>query len=379
MKPSPALFLLCAATVLATMGCNPDDEAPQPPNTGATPYPLTIPGNLPPMSIPVDNPLTQEGVRLGRFLFYEERLSGDNSMSCASCHAQEDAFSDGRAVSNGIDHIPGRRSAMPLINPGYAHLLFWDGHASSLEEQVLDPVRNVLEMHDTWPNVMSKLQADPVYPTLFERAFGSDGIDSLRVAKAIAQFMRTLVSGNSPYDKFKRNEGALSVDAQAGYDLFTKEGGAIGQIIPVAGSTPVIGQGGADCFHCHTDAAGLFTDEQFHNNGIDAVFTDPGRAGVTNDPADMAKFKTPTLRNIMRTAPYMHDGRFATIDEVLDHYNSGGHPSATVDPFMKFTDPELTLGLTLTKRQQIKAFLESLTDEDFLTNPAFQDPGPPTL
>ena len=141
----------------------------------------------------------------------------------------------------------------------------------------------------------------------------------------------------------------------------------------------MIGQGGADCFHCHTDAAGLFTDEQFHNNGLDTVFTDLGRGGVTNDPADLAKFKTPTLRNIMVTAPYMHDGRFATIDQVLDHYNDGGHPSATVDPFMKFTSPDMTLGLDPTKRIQIKAFLNSLTDEEFLTNPNFQDPGPPHL
>ncbi|MBZ0207746.1 MAG: cytochrome-c peroxidase [Flavobacteriales bacterium] len=379
MNRNALIFLSLITGVLASSSCRRDDREPDPPTNVGTPYHLYIPSNLPPMDIPADNPLTVEGVALGRFLFYEERLSGDNGMSCASCHAPALAFSDGKSVSKGIDSIAGNRSSMPLINLGYGQFFFWDGRAASLEQQVLQPVTNPIEMHETWPNAMSKLQADAAYPMLFERAFGTDHIDSLLVAKAIAQFIRTMVSGTSPFDKYKRGEGTLSPDAQSGFDLFKQEGGAIGQIIPVAGSQPVIGQGGADCFHCHTADAGLFTDEQFHNNGLDVTFSDPGRADVTNDPADMAKFKTPTLRNIMITAPYMHDGRFANINEVLDHYNSGGHASPTVDPFMKFTDPDMELGLTPTKRQQIIAFLNSLTDEEFLSNPAFQDPGPPHL
>jgi len=376
-----SLALLLILGVVMLSACRRDDprEDPSYPGTSTTPYHLEIPSNLPPMEFPVDNPLTMEGVALGRFLFFEERLSGNNGMSCASCHAPALAFSDGKAVSKGIDSIAGTRSSMPLINLGYAQFFFWDGRASSLEQQILEPVKNPIEMHDTWPNAMSKLQADAVYPTLFERAFGTNQIDSLLVSKAIAQFIRTMVSGNSPFDKFRRGEATLSVDAQLGFDLFQKEGGMIGQIIPVAGSEPVIGQGGADCFHCHTADAGLFTDEQFHNNGLDTDFADPGRAGVTLDPSDMAKFKTPTLRNIMVTAPYMHDGRFADIHAVLDHYNTGGHASPTIDPFMKFTDPDMELGLSPAKRQQILAFLNTLTDEEFLTNPAFQDPGPPHL
>lgn len=381
MNQTCSIALFALAIAVAVAGCRRDDEDPVPPTSAhaGTPYNLVIPSNLPPMDIPVDNPLTEEGVSLGRFLFYEERLSGDDGMSCASCHAPSLAFTDGKAVSKGIDSIAGTRSAMPLINLGYGQFFFWDGRSHSLEEQALEPVVNPIEMHETWPSAMSKLQADAVYPTLFMRAFGTDQIDSLLVAKAIAQFIRTMVSGNSPFDRFQRGEGLISPDAQVGFDLFKKEGGAIGENIPVAGSTPVIGQGGADCFHCHTEAAGLFTDEQFHNNGLDTQFTDLGRAGVTNDPADMAKFKTPTLRNIMVTAPYMHDGRFATIDQVLDHYNDGGHASPTVDPFMKFTSPDMTLGLSPTKRMQIKAFLNTLTDEEFLTNPDFLDPGPPHL
>jgi cytochrome c peroxidase len=379
MNRAATIALAACAFITLMAGCRREDPEPESPSSIGTPYNLVIPSNLPPMEIPPDNKLTVEGVALGRFLFYDKRLSGNNGMSCASCHAPALSFTDGKAVPKGIDSIAGPRSSMPLINLGYARFFFWDGRAATLEQQILQPVKNPIEMHETWPNAMSKLQADAVYPTLFQRAFGTDHVDSLLVAKAIAQFIRTMVSGNSPFDKFRRGEGFISPDAQVGFDLFKKEGGAIGENIPVAGSTPVIGQGGADCFHCHTEAAGLFTDEQFHNNGLDTVFSDLGRGGVTNDPADIAKFKTPTLRNIMVTAPYMHDGRFTTIDQVLDHYNEGGHPSASVDPFMKFTSPDMTLGLTPTKRMQIKAFLNSLTDEEFLTNPDFQDPGPPHL
>lgn len=375
----PVIAILVAALLLAVACKREETASPEPSPFAATPYQLVLPSNLPPMEIPEDNPLTVEGVALGRFLFYEERLSGNNGMSCATCHQPGLSFTDGKAVSKGIDSIAGTRSAMPLINLGYSRHFFWDGRAPSLEAQVLQPVTNPIEMHETWPNVVGKLQADAVYPQLFARAFGTTQVDSLLAAKAMAQFIRTMVSGNSPFDKYRRGEGLISPDAQMGFTLFKLEGGAPGEMIPVAGSTPVVGQGGADCFHCHVADANLFTDDLFHNNGLDSSPGDPGRGAVTNDPADLAKFKTPTLRNIMVTAPYMHDGRFATIDEVLDHYNAGGHASPTVDPFMKFTSPDMELGLTPAKREQIKAFLHTLTDEEFLNNPAFQDPGPPHL
>ncbi len=345
-----------------------------------TPYALQIPSNLPPMFIPPDNPLTVEGVALGRYLFYEERLSGDNTMSCSSCHAPAFAFTDeGTAVSTGIEGIAGTRSSMALINLGWAQSFFWDGRAGTLEQQILMPVRDPIEMHETWPNAMAKLQADAAYPGLFNSAFGTSTIDSLLAAKAIAQFLRTMISANSPWDKWRRFEGTIPVDAQVGYDLFQIEGGPEGVPFQIPGmDSTVIGQGGADCFHCHVEAAGLFTDEQFHNNALDPEpFADLGRGAVNGDPFDNGKFKTPTLRNIMLTAPYMHDGRFTTIEEVLAHYNDGGHPSSTVDPFMKFTDPEITLELDATKRAQIIAFLNTLTDMEFVNNPAFSDPGPP--
>ena len=379
----PALILFgFAIAVVIFAGCRrdgPDDTTPTPGRVG-TPYQLIIPSNLPPMDVPVDNPMTVEGIALGRFLFYEKRLSGDNGMSCGTCHEPGIAFTDGKSVPKGIDSIAGPRSTMPLINLGYNNFFFWDGRSSTLEDQILHPVQNPIEMHESWPNAVSKLRADAAYPTLFARAFGTDHIDSVLTAKAIAQFIRTMISGNSPFDKFRRGEATLPVDAQVGFDLFKKEGGAIGQIIPVAGSTPVIGQGGADCFHCHTEAAGLFTDEQFHNNGLDTVFTDIGRSGVTNNPADMTKFNTPTLRNIMVTAPYMHDGRFASLDQVLDHYNEHIQESSTLSTFLQGVSNEpggTSLALTLGEKTDILAFLNLLTDSTFITNPAFSDPNQP--
>ena len=371
-------FVFCAAIGLAS-SCREEDPVVEPgPEPIGTPYTLQVPSNLPPMPVPASNRMTLEGVALGRYLFYEELLSGNNTMSCATCHAPAMAFSDGNAVSEGIDGLPGRRSAMALINLGYANSFFWDGRAPTLEEQILRPVRDPIEMHETWMQAMSELQAHPAYPNLFDAAFGTTTIDSTLAAKAIAQFLRTLISGNSKFDKVKRSEDVFTIDEAEGLVLFGKEGGPEDQQIFLPGGGSVVGQGGADCFHCHTDAAGLFTDEQFHNNALQTEpYTDMARAEVTNDPFDAGKFKTPTLRNIMLTAPYMHDGRFATIDEVLDHYNDGGHPGTTVDAFMKFTDEESTLELTAQKRLQVKAFLNALTDIDFVNNPAFADPGEP--
>jgi cytochrome c peroxidase len=381
MKNHFRIPLLLSLLAVLFVTCKPDEpEPPMVSDDGPTPYDLQLPANLPPMNIPADNPLTEEGVRLGRFLFYDERLSLDSTQSCGSCHAPAFAFTDnGNAFSTGIDGSVGTRNSMALINLGWGNSFFWDGRSATLEEQVLEPVTNPIEMHETWPAVVAKLQADAVYPTLFEQAFGTSTIDSLKAAKAMAQFLRIMVSGNAKYDKVQRGEAAFTPDEAQGFFLFLAEGGPVGQVIFLPGGGQVVGQGGADCFHCHTPAAGLFTDEQFHNNGLDATFTDLGLGGVTGDPFDMGKFKTPTLRNIALSGPYMHDGRFGTLEEVIDHYNEGGVPSATIDPFMKFSDPDNTLGLTPQKKQQLLAFLNTLTDLEFVTNPEFQDPGPPQL
>lgn len=363
----PALL----AFVLVQQGCRPDDEAPEetPSGHSATPYALEIPLNFPPMPIPADNPLTVEGVKLGRHLFYEMRLSGNNTMSCGSCHLQSHSFSDPSQFSVGIDGIQGTRQSMALINMGWEDHFFWDGRATSLEQQVLIPVRDPIEMHETWPNAVAELQADPAYVQLFSQAFGTTTVDSLHAAKALAQFIRTMISGNSKFDRFMRGDAALTVDEQLGFQLTLLEGG-----LPPA--VP-FGQGGADCFHCHPHGGGRFTDGILRNNGLDpeSAWTDMGLGALTGQPQDRAKFKTPTLRNIALTAPYMHDGRFQTLEEVIEHYNSGGHPSPTVDPNMKYTAGGLAL--TAEKKQQLLAFLNTLTDWDFINDQRFTDPGPP--
>ncbi|HOZ41398.1 MAG TPA: cytochrome c peroxidase [Flavobacteriales bacterium] len=372
-------WYLCVPVLVVMTSCDPDDPVepdPNPPGGGQvytpTPYTLTYPSYFSPMPIPANNPLTEEGIRLGRFLLYEERLSGDNTQSCASCHGSAVAFTDhGNRFSTGIDGIQGTRNAMALQNLGWETSFFWDGRAATLEEQILMPVMDPIEMHEEWPDALAKLQADPVYPTLFLRAFGTPGITQERTAKAIAQFLRTMVSSNSKYDRMVRGEELFTVEEQFGFELTTYEGG-LPPDVPM-------GQGGADCFHCHPSGGGRFTDGQIRNNGLDpeSLWSDLGLGALTGLPQDRAKFKTPSLRNVALTAPYMHDGRFQTLEEVIEHYNSGGHASTTVDPNMKYTTGGLQLSAA--KKAQLIAFLHTLTDTEFVNDPRFQDPGPPTL
>ena len=372
-------WYLCVPVLVVMTSCDPDDPVepdPNPPGGGQvytpTPYTLTYPSYFSPMPIPANNPLTEEGIRLGRFLLYEERLSGDNTQSCASCHGSAVAFTDhGNRFSTGIDGIQGTRNAMALQNLGWETSFFWDGRAATLEEQILMPVMDPIEMHEEWPDALAKLQADPVYPTLFLRAFGTPGITQERTAKAIAQFLRTMVSSNSKYDRMVRGEELFTVEEQFGFELTTYEGG-LPPDVPM-------GQGGADCFHCHPSGGGRFTDGQIRNNGLDpeSLWSDLGLGALTGLPQDRAKFKTPSLRNVSLTAPYMHDGRFQTLEEVIEHYNSGGHASTTVDPNMKYTTGGLQLSAA--KKAQLIAFLHTLTDTEFVNDPRFQDPGPPTL
>lgn len=354
--------------VMVVAGCRNDPEEvlePAPIDPPGTPLTVEIPANFSPMPIPADNPFTVEGVALGRYLFYEELLSGDNTMSCASCHSPEVAFTDdGNQFSTGIDGIQGTRNSMALINLAWDTRYFWDGRVFTLEEQILRPVRDPIEMHETWTNAVDELQAHDAYPGLFQAAFGTSTIDSLLAAKAMAQFLRTMISGNSRFDRFQRGQLFPTIDEQLGIALTEQEGGP-----------PPAGQWGADCFHCHPSAGGRHTDGLLHNNGLDSQFTDLGAGGITGLAEDMGRFKTPTLRNVALTAPYMHDGRFQTLEEVIDHYNSGGHPSPTIDVFMKYQVGGLQL--TPEKKQQLLAYLNMLTDMDFVNNPAFQDPGEP--
>lgn len=353
--------LTIALVLITFLSCR-KDEINDLPNV--TDYDLKLPAildeYLPPMEMPLDNPLSVEGVDLGRRLFYEKKLSADNTQSCATCHAPNSGFSDNNQFSEGIDGLEGNRNSMPIVNLGWGNTFFWDGRANSLENQAFAPVTDPVEMHNTWLNAVAALQADPTYPSLFEIVFGTDVIDSVNVVKAIAQFERTMVSGNSTFDKYLRGEPTGLTEAEEteiyqGFALFMDESKG-------------------DCFHCHGDQYNpLWTDNLFHNNGLDASFTDLGLGKFTKNPSDNGKFKTPTLRNLAYTAPYMHDGRFETLDEVILHYSFGLQNSPTIDPLMKSVN-DGGVALSPEERELLKKFLLALSDESFITNPDFQEP-----
>lgn len=353
-------LLLIFLGIVFFLSCKKDKVGYEP-----TPYQLEIPSHFPQMQIPEDNPMTVEGVELGRLLFYEKKLSGDNSISCASCHAPSSAFSDPSQFSTGIDGIEGRRNSMALINLGWNDFFFWDGRAKTLEEQILMPVEDPIEMHETWPRAMSKLKGDPTYRNWFYKAFNTENADSTHAAKAIAQFLRTMISGKSKFDVMYKYENNLPLSASeqsiynsitlsewGGYDLFRS-------------------LNGADCFHCHNGP--LMQVKKFSNNGLDATFTDLGRGEVTGNSNDNGKFKVPTLRNIEFSAPYMHDGRLATLDDVINHYSHFIQISPTIDPLIEFAS-QGGVQLDAQEKDLIKQFLLTLSDEEFINNPAFKAP-----
>jgi len=320
--------------------------------TPPAPYVLNIPPlfkeKLIPPVIPIDNPLTEEGVTLGKRLFFEKKLSVDGTISCASCHLPRQAFSDIRAVSLGVQKKEGSRNAMPLFNLAwnYDDRFDWDGKSLGLEAQALEPVTHPLEMQNNWSVVAQSLRANPDYPPMFTAAFGTPVIDSASVTKALAQFERTLISANAPFDRYLMGVGNLTPAQQRGFELFMAEDKG-------------------DCFHCHgSENNPLWTDNAFHNNGLDSVFVDLGLGGVTGDPADNGKFRTPSLRNLTRTAPYMHDGRFQTLEAVIDHYSEGLRPSPTIDPLMKKVQ-QGGVRLTDQEKADLLAFLRSLTENQF--------------
>ena len=341
--------------IIILFSCSTDDTQVE---YNPTPYYIETPNAFPEMNIPFDNPMTFEGVYLGKKLFYDEILSPDNSISCASCHIQNYSFSDPNQYSFGVDQQIGFRHSSALINLGYNDFFHWDGSTSSLEDQISRPLFTHFEMGNLdWTSIITRLSSDQEYVELFFDAFGECEIDSTQVKKAIAQFERTLISSNSRYDKWLRGEVIFTEEELDGLNIFFTERG--------------------DCFHCH---GGInFMDNIFHNNGLDETFSDLGLYEVTGDPNDIGLFKTPTLRNIEFSAPYMHDGRFVTLDEVIEHYNSGGVYSATIDPLMKYVNsnpfgiPGLT-GLVLSEQEKnnLKAFLLTLSDHDFIQNTDFQ-------
>ncbi|MCB0522163.1 MAG: cytochrome C peroxidase [Lewinellaceae bacterium] len=370
-------FIAAFLSMILINACKKDDNGKMEPiedNTdltgipcGPSPHDLVIPAGLPSMNIPADNPLTDEGIELGRFLFYDPILSVDSTISCASCHQLKYSFTDLNTKSIGINGLQGPRSSMPLLNVGFFNLgLFWDGRSPNLEDQALHPVENPLEMAEIWDNVEVKLQNHPAYPKMFREAFCINNTSEITrdlAAKALAQFERTLISANSRFDQKiyqGNNNPFLWSDAEVdGYLIYFDD---------ATGSEKL-----GHCAHCH-DGKGLLSSERYENNGIEAVaslddFPDKGLGAVTGKRSDNGKFKAPSLRNIALTAPYMHDGRFATLEEVIDHYNSGGHYAdnlllASIQP----------LHLTETDKANLLAFLQTFTDTSYYSNPAFQNP-----
>ncbi len=320
-----------------------------------TPFPTPSPEGFVEMEIPSDNPLTYEGVTLGRALFFDPILSLDSTISCASCHNPALAFTDGRAISNGIAGRTGQRSAPSLLNIGYHYKgVFWDGRSPSLEEQALHPLNDSLEMGNHWEIIQERLLLHPDYSKLFRLAFPDASMNKATTAKALAQFQRTLISTDSKFDRVQRGETQFTPQEQRGWTIFFDAGYPD---VPMA-----------ECSHCHTDP--LFTNLNFANNGLNESlslddFPDEGLGRISGNKFDNGKFRVPTLRNILLTAPYMHDGRLESIEEVIQHYNEGGLYAENLDPNVR------PLHLSDKDQQDLIAFLQTLTDSSALTNPMY--------
>ena len=366
---SKTLWITFVITLQIFVACKVDDELKasvnvQPPvSSTPTPYKINYPTGLlwPRLKIPVDNPLTVEGIALGKKLFYDNILSADNTISCSSCHVQSRSFGDSKKLSVGINGQLGLRNAMPLFNLGWfedpsqvkgGHGFFWDGRIATLENQVLAPIEDPREMNQDLAELEQELRNHAEYPALFKKAFGTDSITTKLIMFAIAQFERTLISGNSKFDQYKRGELQLTESELRGLTLFTTES--------------------ADCFHCHgNDRSPFFTDFKFHNNGLDSIPTDIGLGGITGKAEDVGLFKTPSLRNLSFTAPYMHDGRFNTIEEVIEFYNSGTKNGPTTDLNIIKNHPKGGLNLTAQNKADLIAFLKTLDDYNFVTDVRF--------
>ena len=352
------LFLLFIQVSCDSDGSNPDDLLQY--SYNPQPYILNLPTHFPQMNIPSDNPLTKAGVTLGKHLFYDPILSADSTMSCGSCHIQSKNFTDGLAVSTGIDGLAGRRSSMSLVNIGFVNSgYFWDGRAKTLEDQALLPVEDPIELHNNWPDLVAKLQKHNSYPKMFREAFGITSkkeITKALAAKAIAQFERTLISKDSKFDKWKQGDVILDDIELIGNGIYFDD-------------DPDLPDG--ECGHCHNTPL-AFTDDYF-NNGLSAAttlldFADRGRGEFTGQLNDNGKFRAPTLRNIMYSAPYMHNGSLKTFDDVLAHYNSGGKSSIYKDKVLH------NLQLDAFYLKCLTAFVKTFEDTVFIKNPEFKNP-----
>ncbi|RLJ64468.1 cytochrome c peroxidase [Lacinutrix venerupis] len=318
--------------------------------------PLTVdwPSNFPEITYNLDNnPLTDAGVELGKKLFYEGRLSSNNALACAFCHEQAFAFTHhGHNLSHGVNGGIGFRNAQPIQNMAYQTSFMWNGSATHLDLQPIIPIISEVEMGETLGNVVQKLSSDSYYQEQFARAFNDGEVSSENILKALSQFMLVMVSSNSKYDKYVRNEEntTLTLIEQDGLNTFE-----------------------AKCASCH--ATDLFTDQSFRNNGlsINPQLNDLGRYEIGNNPDDLYKFKVPSLRNVEVTYPYMHDGRFATLEAVLNFYDSGLTDNGNVDASLLKADGSYGIDLSDYEKESIIAFLKTLTDYEFLEDERFAE------
>jgi len=304
-----------------------------PPSQAQESLPLGLEENY--MEIPEDNPTTPQKVALGKLLYFDPRLSKDGAVSCATCHNPQQGWTDQAPVSTGIDGQKGTRNAPTVLNAAFMYFQFWDGRAPSLEEQAKGPVENPIEMGNTHEGAVQNIQAIEGYRPYFREAFGDEEVTIDRIAKAIASFERTVLSGNSAWDRFTKlkDKSALSASAQRGLVLF---------------------EGKARCTQCHVGFT--LSDSDFHNIGVgmDQENPDLGRFEVTKLEKDKGTFKTPALRDLLRTAPYMHDGSMTTLEEVIAFYNQGGEPNPWLDAKMQ------ALNLTEEEEKDLLEFLKSL-------------------
>lgn len=317
------------------------------------PINFEVPSNFPPLAYNLqENPVTQKGFELGKKLFYDGRLSSDGTISCGFCHEQQSAFTHhGHTVSQGVDGQSGTRNSPSIQNLGYQTSFMYDGATDHLNLQPIIPITNPVEMNGNFSNIVAMMNGDSQYRKLFAMAFPGKPINTENMLKAMGQFMVMVTSSNSRFDKFRRNEagGILTQEEQEGYALFNQK-----------------------CSSCH--ATDLFTDNSFRNNGlaVNAIVNDVGRYRVTLVDEDKYKFKVPSLRNVEKTKPYMHDGRFFTLEAVLDHYSSGMVNSPTLDTSLNSNG---TIGIPLTNSEKTKiiAFLKTLTDNQYLTDKRFSE------
>lgn len=345
-KTVVCISLIAVLTVILVQACRKDPDL----SKSSSAMRFEVPQGWPAPAYNFENnPLTDEGFELGRKLFYDPRFSRTNDISCGTCHQSFAAFAQSdHTLSHGVDNQLGVRNSPGLFNLAWHPQLMWDGGVNHLEVQPLAPIENPVEMDETLPAIIAKLQQDPNYKQHFKVVFGSEEINSQRILKAMAQFMGAMVSSNSRYDKYVRNEpgGAFSEEELKGLQVFTQ-----------------------NCASCHKEP--LFTDLTFRSNGLSpSASNDSGRATITKTVQDLYIFKVPSLRNLKYSAPYMHDGRFGTLQQVLDYYNSGINP-ASIN-----LDPSLQHGIQLSQieQQQLLSFLNTLNDEEFVNNKRFQEP-----